>query len=463
MNLLLLAARNLLRNRRRSLTTLLAVIIGVMTILLFGGYSRDIKLGLQTFYVQGSGHLQVMRKDYFLYGSGNPAQYGITDYQRIINVIKKDPVLSPLVTVVTPTLQIGGIAGNFAAGVTRTVWVNGVVVDEQNRLREWNDYDNPMQLGPLALTGTGMDAAVVGFGVARTLQLCAELDVPDCAKQQGTDAHAEGPLQPDDITSLAAAEKQTQTPASGRRIEMLASSVHGAPNVVSLDVVKAENKGIKGLDDVYVAMHLPQAQQLVFGKDTPRVTSIIVQVQHTSQMEAARARLEELLASSLKGDDLEVLDYEVLNPFYGQAVVMFGTIFSFIAVLIGAIVLFTISNTMSMSVLERTVEIGTLRAIGLRRGGIGRLFICEGFLLGFIGVAIGVALSLSLAWVINHAGITWMPPGQATPVPLAVRVWGETALIFGTALGLTLVAGISAWLPARRAVQMNIVDALRYV
>ncbi len=462
MNVLLLAARNLLRNRRRSLTTLLAVIIGVMTILMFGGYSRDIKLGLQTFYIQSSGHLHVMRKDYFLYGSGNPAQYGIADYQRIIDVIRQDPVLASMLTVVTPTLQIGGIAGNFSAGVTRTVWANGVVVDDQNRLREWNDYDNSMQLGPLALTGTGRDAAVIGVGVARTLQLCGVLDVPDCAPPRVVAVRAAGPAQPDDIASLAAAEKPEQAQAPGRRIEMLASSAHGAPNVVSLDVVKAENKGIKGLDDVYVALHLPQAQQLVYGKDAPRVTSIILQVRHTEQMEAARARLEELLAGSLKDDELEVLDYEVLNPFYGQAVVMFGTIFGFIAVLIGAIVLFTISNTMSMSVLERTVEIGTLRAIGLRRGGIGRLFICEGLLLGLIGVVIGVALSLALAWIINHGGITWMPPGQATPVPLAVRVWGETALIFGAAAGLIVVAGLSAWLPSRRAVKMNIVDALRY-
>ena len=45
---------------------------------------------------------------------------------------------------------------------------------------------------------------------------------------------------------------------------------------------------------------------------------------------------------------------------------MFAAIFGFIAVLIGAIVLFTVTNTMSMAVVERTAEIGTLRAIGLQ-------------------------------------------------------------------------------------------------
>ena len=142
---------------------------------------------------------------------------------------------------------------------------------------------------------------------------------------------------------------------------------------------------------------------------------------------------------------------------------MFAAIFGFMAVLIGAIVLFTVSNTMSMAVMERTAEIGTLRAIGLRRSGIRQLFVCEGLLLGLIGAAGGVAASIGVAWLINHAGLTWLPPGQVDPVPLTVRVWGEVRLMLGTGLGLAMVAVISSWWPARRAARMLIVDALRHV
>jgi putative ABC transport system permease protein len=116
-----------------------------------------------------------------------------------------------------------------------------------------------------------------------------------------------------------------------------------------------------------------------------------------------------------------------------------------------------------MAVVERTVEIGTLRAIGLRRNGIRRLFICEGLLLGVIGAALGVLIALGIAYTINHAGLTWLPPGRVEPVPLTVRVWGETRLIVGTAIGLMVVAILSAFLPASRAAKMNIVDALRHV
>ncbi|TMH11595.1 MAG: ABC transporter permease, partial [Betaproteobacteria bacterium] len=179
-----LALRNLRRNRRRSLTTLTAMVIGAVTILVFGGYSRNITYSLQTSYVLRSGHLQIERKDYFLYGSGNPAAYGIPDYRRVIDVVERDPVLAPMLKVVTPTISLGGLAGNFAAGVSRTVVGTGVVVADQNRMRQWNDYRLPLKVGPIALTGTAEDSAVVGVGVARVLQLCRQLAVSDCPQQE---------------------------------------------------------------------------------------------------------------------------------------------------------------------------------------------------------------------------------------------------------------------------------------
>ena len=150
MKTLSLALRNLLRNRRRSLTSLLALVIGAVTVLVFGGYARNITLSLQTGYVLRGGHLQLQRKDYFLYGSGNPAAYGIADYKHVIDVVAHDPVLAPMITVVTPTISLGGIAGNFAAGVSRTIIGSGIVVADRNRMRHWNDYGLPFNPGDTA-------------------------------------------------------------------------------------------------------------------------------------------------------------------------------------------------------------------------------------------------------------------------------------------------------------------------
>lgn len=456
-----LALRNLLRNRRRSLMTLLAMIVGAQTVLLFGGYARNINYGMQTEFVQAGGHLQIQHKDYFLYGSGNPGAYGIADYPRIVEAVKNDPVLAPMLHVVTPSLQLGGIAGNFAAGVSRTVFASGVVVEDRNRMRAWNDYHFPMRRGPVALTGTKEDAAVIGTGVARVLRLCGPLQVPDCPEPQAK-ADTGGAKLPDDIAALANRENARAAAGGDTRIELLAASVHGAPNVAALNVVKAEHQGVKEFDDVYVALHLSQAQRLVYGAEKPQATAIVLQLHHTDQIPAAKARLERLLAETFKDASLEVLEFTTLNPFYGQTIAMFATIFGFIAVLIGVIVLFTLGNTMSMAVMERTVEIGTLRAVGLRRSGILRLFVCEGLLLGAIGAVLGVLIAMVLASLVNHSGLTWVPPGR-DPVPLTIRVWGETALILGSAAGLMAVAVVSAWWPARRAARMNIVDALRHV
>ena len=111
---------NLLRNRRRSLATLLAMVIGLCAILLFGGYAGSTIYAMQTGYVQLHGHLQIQRKDYFLYGSGNPSDYAIADYVPMLEQVRSDSVLAPMLTVVTPKLQLGGIAGNFAAGFPPT-------------------------------------------------------------------------------------------------------------------------------------------------------------------------------------------------------------------------------------------------------------------------------------------------------------------------------------------------------
>ncbi len=462
MRTLSLALRNLLRNRRRSLTTLLAMIIGAVTILVFGGYARNIVLSLQTSYVMRGGHLQIQRKDYFLYGSGNPAAYGIADYQHVIDVVAHDPVLAPMLAVATPSISLGGIAGNFAAGVSRTIIGAGLVVADRNRMRRWNDYGIWINLPDSALTGTAEDAVVIGKGVARVLELCEPLKVEDCPKRAKKEV-ATGAAAPDDVTALAALEARPTAPRDEARIELLAANVHGAPNVASLHVVKAERQGFKEYDDMFVGMHLKQAQRLLYGDEKPQATAVVLQLKHTSQIPAAKARLAELLATTLKSDPLEVQDFEVLNPFYGQAVGMFAAIFGFMAVLIGAIVLFTVGNTMSMAVMERTAEIGTLRAMGLRRAGIRRLFMSEALVLGVIGAAAGVVAALIVAWLVNHAGLTWLPPGQVDPVPLTVRVWGEGGMMLGTAVLLAVVAVISAWWPARRAARMQIVDALRHV
>jgi putative ABC transport system permease protein len=488
-----LPLRNLLRNRRRSLATLLAMAIGAASILLFGGYSANIQLSMQTAYICTGGHLQIQHRDYFLYGSGNPTAYGIDNVRGLLDAIARDPALKGQVRVATPTLQFGGIAGNYAASVSRTVVGLGLQADDVQSMREWNEYKLPLTLPAFALVGAPADAAIVGKGVARVLKLCEALGLTDCsgptedpipaAEPPVPDAKgakgakgvkdvkgataAKGKALPSDIAQLADLEGKSSDSArgagrAGARLELLASSPTGTPNVTALQVVKAENQGFKELDEVLVTMHLEQAQRLIYGRGTPRATSVIVQLERTAQVAPVKQRLEEMLPTLGLRQPLAVLDYEQLNPFYVQTVQLFNTIFGFIFALIGGIVLFTVSNTMNTAVVERTVEIGTLRAIGLRRSGILRMFVMEGLLLGLTGAMVGAVAAIVIAAAINAAGLTWLPPGSAEPLPLIIRVWGQTAMIAGTTIGLVLVAAISAWWPARQAARLNVVEALRH-
>jgi putative ABC transport system permease protein len=338
MNTLSLAWRNLLRNRRRSLMTLIAMILGLTAVLLFGGYIRDINYSLQTNFVTSTGHLQIQHKDYFRFGSGNPSAYGIQNYERVIAAVRKDPVIAPMLAVITPTLQFGAIAGNFAAGVSRTVFINGTVVEDQNQMREWNDYgQRDLSSRHLSLSGTPPDTAVIGTGVARVLHLCAPLKVEDCAPEDSKKA-VDGAALPDDISDLAmlgTTKNAVTKPDAGPRIEILAANARGAPNVAGVNVLAAEFQGVKEVDDIYIALHLSQAQKLVFGAAPPQATAIAIQLKHTAQIPEVRARLETLLTTELRGEPLAVLDYETLNPFYGQTLAMFAAIFGFISMLMG--------------------------------------------------------------------------------------------------------------------------------
>lgn len=467
MNVLSLAWRNLLRNARRSLATLMAMSIGLTAVLVFGGYATNIIFSLQTAAVKRSGHLQIQSQGRYLDGSDSPAGHGIAGYDSLLARIQADPELAPLVAVATPTLDFGAIAGNYAAGASRSVLASGVVAADRNRMSTWNGFGIRTYTGPTPLEGSPADAAVIGQGVARKLRLCQALNVAGC--QQGPSAPARpavpsGAGTPEDVSALSALEAGIgDLPGGDTRIELLAANARGAPNVASLNVLGTVNVGIKEWDDVYLLLHLDQAQRLVYGTAPPQVTALVVQLHDSASLPRARQRLAQLLVEAGRADTLEVLDFETLNPMYGQSVRFMVSVFSFIAVLIGGIVVFTVGNAMGTAVTERTVEIGTLRAIGLRRGGVRHLFIAEGLVLGILGAALGTLTSLLAAFLISHSGLRWTPPGHVASYLIQIDVLSNLPLLAGSALCLIGVATLSALWPATRASRLSIVEALRHV
>jgi putative ABC transport system permease protein len=463
-----IAFRNMLRNLRRSLMTGSAVAAGALALLLFGGFAAYIFAGLETTNVQRIGHLTVFRAGYFELGAGNPAAYGIDDYRQVIELIEHDAVLGPMINVITPTQALVGIAGNFGGGVeaSKTFLGTGLIPSSRERMRQWDEFRASAGYVPdRRMADDDPARGIIGVGLARVLGLCAPLELRGCpALPAAQPAPAEPAAAPSpELTALAARDLGSAAPGGGHRpqIDLLAATAGGAPNVVQLAVGGAEPQGVKELDDNFIAMPLALAQQLVYGRGEHKATGIVLQLRRSEDLPAARARLQALIAQHHL--DLEVRDFGELSPFYGQVVKMFSSIFLFIALVMGVIVLFAVINTMTMNVMERTNEVGTIRALGVRRAGIRSQFTVEGVLIGAIGATVGAALALAIAALVNHAGLTWIPPGNASAVPLRLDVAGRPLLIVSAWLGLAVVTTFAALLPANRAARLPVVDALRHV
>jgi ABC-type antimicrobial peptide transport system permease subunit len=111
--------------------------------------------------------------------------------------------------------------------------------------------------------------------------------------------------------------------------------------------------------------------------------------------------------------------------------------------------------TMYAAVANRTIEIGTLRALGFHRGSILGAFLIEALLLGFLGGLLGLAAASAMQWV-TISTINWQTFSElAFSFVLTPQIAAET-------IGFALIMGLlGGFLPAFRAARLNIVEALR--
>ncbi len=469
MMLFKIALRNIVRNGRRSLMTASAIAVGAVALTLFGEYNDFVFLGIETQTVMAGGHLSVFQKGYFDYGSGNPAGYSIAKYKTVMTLIATDPVLQPMVRVVTPTVSLFGIAGNFSINASKTFFGTGFVPSDRERMLHWDEYHlvaPTTVFPPLGVSDKDINRGVVGVGMARVLGLCGPLKVKNCPAappppKPESEAPAAGPAM--DFSELASRDRVPSGAASAEtapRLDLLSATAMGSPNVVTFYTTGAQNQGVKELDDMYVGMHIALAQELLYGRGEHKAVSLIVQLNRSEDMAVAKARLDTLFAAHKL--PLEVHDFTETSPGYTQIRNFLSVMFAFLAAIMGVIVIFTVVNTMSMSVMERTAEIGTARAMGVRRSGVRAQFLLEGLLLGAIGASAGLLLGTLLALWFNHANIMYTPPGRAQPVPIRLLI-SDFPLLARIWVSLLVIATVGSLIPANRASKMKVVDALRHV
>ena len=406
-----IALRNILKNRRRSFVTLTAIAFGFAAVALFRGYTANTYEGLRRSAIRGEGlgHLSIYKAGWLEKAHQDPQANMLTPamIKKITALTKADPH----VILTTPQLHVSGLVSN---GRTSNIFLaNGVVPDDFRKI-------------------TGVMA--------------------DRRAMQGEDLRQDAPYTV--IMARELARQLNLAPQSDAVI--MAATLDGQMNALDIRVNGTYDTGSEATNDKYMLLSYQYAQSLY---DTDRADRLVVLLDDWRYTETARRRLEQTL---VKADlPCEIKTWNELSLFFNKVKGMFDMIFMFIFVIVLVIVIMSTVNTMGMSVVERTREIGTLRVLGLKRRGVNFLFAMEGAMLGLLGCGAGAALNV-LAWaVIRLAGPTYVPPGLSSPVPLIVDLLPGAMLRL--TLFLTILSMAAAILPARRAACMGIVDALGHV
>lgn len=407
-----IAFRNLFRNSRRSLFTVLAIALGFAAVNTLGGFTAYVFTGLKDsfIYVQGNGHLTIFKKGFLQEGRLKPERYLLTEAE--VGAIRGVLDRHPEILVVTPQLQISGMLSN---GKVSTIFVAAGRIP--SAMRQINMRATGM-VGRIKLFDGKPLEDSVDYGVGLSGGLADQLGL-----QLGSTAVAMSP------------------------------TVTGQVNALDATVFQLFQSPVEALDDKLMLVPLKFAQNLYDTTSVDRLTILLASTELTEPMRTLLAR--ELADRGLK---VEVKTWNEMSPFYTKVKNMFNVIFLFAFVIVFTIVVMSVVNTVSMAIIERTKEIGTLRAVGVKRRGIIALFVTESAVLGVLGSVFGMLLT-TLAWgTIRFAEPTWVPPQMSRAVPL--EVYFVPVQLLESAILLVALSAIAASLPARKAARMEIVNAL---
>jgi putative ABC transport system permease protein len=395
-----LAAQNLARHRTRTLISLSAIAFGVIALVLAGGFIEWIFWAIREASIQtGLGHVQISRSGYREAGFADPRAYLLPAAAPELKAIQA----TPNVAVVDERLVLSGLASN---GDTTIAFTAEAVDPEADRkiskaLPVEGDY----------LSSNDPSGVLLGRGLA---------------------------------TALGA--------KPGATVVLLVNVPGGGINAVEGRVRGLFTTGAKAIDDS--AVRMPNT----LGRELLRSQGAHLWVVGLSATEHTDDAVKKLRAALPQG--FEIASWYELSDFYRKSVTLLSRQLYGVALLIAVIIVLGISNTLTMNVLERTGEIGTMMAIGTPRRTVLRLFVLEGALLGALGAGAGLAIGLLLAQAISYIGIPMPPPpGRTDSYSAQIMVTLPlAALSVVIAVGATLVASLY---PALKASRLPIVDALR--
>ncbi len=433
-----IAWRNVRKNWRHSLGSMLSIVVGFVAIALFQGYLADLEDIQARWNEQRSMLGSVIVEKRGASGSEgrqDPLAFLLTrEDQSFLDAFLR--ARAPDVVARMRVLQVSGLASAGRTGVMFVAW--GHDVEEGARMRgawTWNAVAGR----PLHLAAPG--AVLLGGRLGRLL---------DCEGPPVTSAVGPG-------GGFIAAER----PFSCRqpRVQLAATTASGQLNAVDPNVAGLSDAGLGELDSRFVLMPLPLAQRLL---DTDAISFYTVAL--AGDVAASRRFASTLNAASrARGLDIVATPWRehTYGELYRRGMGVLGAYRVLVILVVVAIAGMSVFTTMLKAVNERVREIGTLRSLGFRRRQVVRLFTLEGGLLALVSSAVGLVVAAIACVCVNAAGVTYSAGVASQPIPLTVSLLPGMAI--AATLFLTGVGVFASFFPARRASRLPIPDALGQV
>ncbi len=400
---------NLFRHKRRSFSTIAAIILGGVAIFLYGGFIDYSFWVLKEQTIRTNiGHVQIYNKSYF--ATSNKNQSLIANYQSLKEDILKEDELARHIATLSGQLEFTGIVSQYE--------------------NQASSYFSALGVEPLpALKLGSFDKLISGSDLSR--------------------------LKGDEIT-LGSGLANTLQAKYGDWLDTLVVNTRGGQGALSLKVRGVFSSGIKEYDDMALKVPLATAQHIM---GTDGVSKVLILLRD-DDVDTFSAKLRQYIAD--KNLPLIVKDWKEASVFYQQVESLLSGIYFFIKLIVALIVVFMIGNAMTMNIIERTREITTLRAIGLKPRHVTRLFLLEGIFIGIIGAVGSLVIGFALAGMINVSGIAMPPsPGQSTGYTAFIKT-NSADLLWITLVLPILTASVASILPALRASRLNIADAFKF-
>jgi len=396
-----LAVRNLLRNRRRTGFAVAAMGMSAAGLLLFMGFNTGLMNQYRDNTVRAHfGHGQVHVRGYWGRAHARPREMWIAEPDRVLATLRG----LPGVRGVFPRLSFGAMLVHGEASVAG----HGLGIDVE---AETHFFDRLNLI--TGDEGAGrVDGLVIGRGLAEGLGI-----------------------------------------RDGDRVELYARDAMGAITSAAATVAGIFHTGQNEFDNRAFRLSLPLAQRLV---GTDRVETIQVALDRFEEWPAFARAAEAVLPA------LEAMPFDALDVvYYRHGVEWLHAQFGFIRAIILLIVFLGTFNVVAMTVVERTAEIGTLRASGDSRTDIALGQVLEAAALGLMGGTAGILIGWASAMFLLREGVP-MPP--APGITRSFRIFielepGHALEVFALCVS-TAVAG--CLLPVWRAVRMPIAQALRH-